>query len=70
MTILQFAQAINELTGNLSGIVFKPLPVDDPNSAGLTSAKPDGCLAGSPLCRCARAWKGPSTIFVSDSAWR
>ncbi len=30
MTILQFAQAINELTGNPSGIVFKPLPVDDP----------------------------------------
>ena len=30
MTILQFAQAINDLTGNPSGIVFKPLPVDDP----------------------------------------
>ncbi|MCS6844364.1 MAG: SDR family oxidoreductase [Caldilineales bacterium] len=30
MTILQFAEAINRLTGNQGGIVFKPLPVDDP----------------------------------------
>lgn len=30
MTILQFAQVINELTGNKGGIVYKPLPQDDP----------------------------------------
>lgn len=30
MTILQFAQAINQIIGNPGGIVFKPLPVDDP----------------------------------------
>ncbi len=30
MTILQFAERINALTGNPAGIVFKPLPKDDP----------------------------------------
>jgi dTDP-glucose 4,6-dehydratase len=30
MTILQFAQAINQLTQNPGGIAFMPLPVDDP----------------------------------------
>jgi dTDP-glucose 4,6-dehydratase len=29
-TILQFAQLINEMTENPAGIIFKPLPVDDP----------------------------------------
>jgi len=31
MTILTFAETINRLTGNRSGIVFKPLPTDDPH---------------------------------------
>jgi dTDP-glucose 4,6-dehydratase len=31
MTILEFAQLINRLTGNPGGIVFKPLPADDPH---------------------------------------
>ncbi len=30
MTILEFAETINSITGNKAGIVFKPLPVDDP----------------------------------------
>ncbi|MEZ4709663.1 MAG: UDP-glucuronic acid decarboxylase family protein [Caldilineaceae bacterium] len=30
ITILQFAEKINELTGNSAGIQFKPLPKDDP----------------------------------------
>jgi dTDP-glucose 4,6-dehydratase len=30
MTILQFAQRINALTGNPGGIIYKPLPKDDP----------------------------------------
>ncbi len=30
MTILEFAERINALTGNPAGIVFEPLPVDDP----------------------------------------
>lgn len=30
LTILQFAEAINALTGNRAGVVFKPLPQDDP----------------------------------------
>lgn len=30
MTILQFAERINAITGNPGGIVFKPLPKDDP----------------------------------------
>jgi len=31
MSILAFAQTINELTGNPAGIIFKPLPPDDPH---------------------------------------
>jgi dTDP-glucose 4,6-dehydratase len=30
MTIRQFAELINRLTGNRAGILYKPLPVDDP----------------------------------------
>ncbi|MEA3337973.1 MAG: UDP-glucuronic acid decarboxylase family protein [Chloroflexota bacterium] len=30
MTILRFAHLINEITGNEAGVVFKPLPEDDP----------------------------------------
>jgi len=30
MTILEFAETINRITGNKAGIIFKPLPVDDP----------------------------------------
>ncbi len=30
MTILEFAETINRITGNKAGIVFKSLPVDDP----------------------------------------
>jgi dTDP-glucose 4,6-dehydratase len=31
ITILEFAETINRLTGNPAGIVFKPLPLDDPH---------------------------------------
>ncbi|MEZ4768098.1 MAG: UDP-glucuronic acid decarboxylase family protein [Caldilineales bacterium] len=30
MTILEFATLVNEITGNPGGIIFKPLPEDDP----------------------------------------
>lgn len=30
MSILQFAETINEMTGNKAGIVYQPLPQDDP----------------------------------------
>jgi dTDP-glucose 4,6-dehydratase len=30
LTIYEFASVINELTGNMGGICFEPLPVDDP----------------------------------------
>ncbi len=39
-TILQLAETIVELTGSNSGIVFKPLPSDDPKQR-----RPDICLA-------------------------
>jgi dTDP-glucose 4,6-dehydratase len=32
MTIRQFAEAINRVTGNTAGIAFKPLPQDDPRT--------------------------------------
>jgi dTDP-glucose 4,6-dehydratase len=31
MSILEFAELINRLTGNRAGIAFRPLPVDDPH---------------------------------------
>jgi dTDP-glucose 4,6-dehydratase len=31
LSILAFAELINRLTGNLAGVVFRPLPVDDPH---------------------------------------
>jgi len=31
MSILTFAQTINKLTDNPAGIIFKPLPPDDPH---------------------------------------
>jgi dTDP-glucose 4,6-dehydratase len=31
ITILEFAETINRLTGNPAGIIFKPLPLDDPH---------------------------------------
>lgn len=41
MTILQFAQVINELTANKGGIIYKPLPQDDPKQRqpDITKAK-------------------------------
>ncbi len=30
MSILQFAETINRITGNTAGVIFKPLPKDDP----------------------------------------
>ena len=31
MSILEFARTINRITGNQAGIVFGPLPTDDPH---------------------------------------
>jgi dTDP-glucose 4,6-dehydratase len=31
LSILTFAEKINELTGNKAGIVFRPRPIDDPS---------------------------------------
>ncbi len=31
MTVVEFAQRINAITGNKAGIVFRPRPIDDPN---------------------------------------
>lgn len=46
MTILQFAEAINRLTGNLGGIVFEPLPEDDPRQRRPNIAKAQRVLHG------------------------
>jgi dTDP-glucose 4,6-dehydratase len=46
MTILQFAEAINRLTGNAAGIVRQPLPVDDPKQRRPDISKARRVLAG------------------------
>ncbi|MBV7336289.1 SDR family oxidoreductase [Chloroflexi bacterium TSY] len=39
MTILQFAEKINQITGNPGGIKFNPLPIDDPQQRQPNIAK-------------------------------
>ena len=46
MTILHFAEAINRLTGNPAGIVFEPLPVDDPKQRRPNISKAQRVLNG------------------------
>ena len=46
MTILQFAEAIRDLTGGRSTIVFKELPVDDPKVRRPDIAKAKRVLNG------------------------
>jgi dTDP-glucose 4,6-dehydratase len=46
MTILQFAEAINRLTGNLAGIVRQSLPVDDPKQRRPDISKAQRVLDG------------------------
>jgi len=46
MTILQFAEAINRLTGNPGGIAFEPLPVDDPKQRRPDISKAQRVLHG------------------------
>ncbi len=46
MTILQFAEAINRLTGNQAGIIHEPLPVDDPKQRRPDISKARRVLAG------------------------
>ena len=48
MTILQFAQAVLEATGSKSGIVFQPLPVDDPKVRQPDIAKAKKLLGWEP----------------------
>jgi dTDP-glucose 4,6-dehydratase len=43
-TMLELAEVVNELTGNTAGIVYEPLPVDDPKQR-----KPDITLASEAL---------------------
>jgi dTDP-glucose 4,6-dehydratase len=49
MTILQFAEAINEITQNPAEIVFKPLPVDDPKQRQPDIAKARRVLGWEPV---------------------
>ena len=46
MTIQQFAEAINRLTDNPAGIIYKPLPVDDPKQRRPDISKARRVLAG------------------------
>ncbi len=46
MTILQFAETINRLTGNPAGIVRRPLPVDDPQQRRPDISKAQRALGG------------------------
>ena len=48
MTILDFAQTINEITGNPGGIRFEPLPVDDPKQRQPDITKAKAILGWTP----------------------
>lgn len=47
-TILEFAQKINELTGNKGGIAIKPLPTDDPKQRQPNISKAQRLLGWQP----------------------
>ena len=47
-TILEFAQKINELTGNQAGIAIKPLPTDDPKQRQPNIGKAQRLLGWQP----------------------
>ncbi len=47
-SILEFAQKINEFTGNAAGIQFKPLPMDDPKQRQPNIAKAQRVLGWQP----------------------
>lgn len=49
LTILQFAELVNRITGNEAGIVFKPLPVDDPRTRQPDIAKARRLLDWKPV---------------------
>ena len=49
MTILEFAEQIRSLTGSTSGIVFEPLPEDDPKQRRPDIAKARAVLGWQPL---------------------
>jgi dTDP-glucose 4,6-dehydratase len=46
MTILRFAEVINDVTGNPAGVAFKPLPVDDPRQREPDIRKAERVLGG------------------------
>lgn len=48
LTIYQFAEAINRITGNPAGIIFEPLPKDDPKQRKPDISKAERILQWGP----------------------
>ena len=68
MTLLELAEAVIEVTGSRSEIVFEALPIDDPQVRQPDITRASSCSAGSPRSSCATACGGRSTRPAS-SAW-
>ena len=49
MTILEFASLVNEITGNPAGLIFKPLPEDDPKQRKPDISKARALLDWEPM---------------------
>ncbi len=68
-TLLELAEAVLEVTGSHSEIVFEPLPVDDPHPAPPRHhAAPASCSAGNRPSSSTRASAGRSTSPASSAS--
>ncbi len=63
LTIVEFAQVINELTGNKAGIRFEPLPVDDPKQRRPDISKARRLLGWEPKVDLAQGMAETITFF-------
>lgn len=63
LTIAEFAQVINELTGNKAGIRYEPLPVDDPKQRRPDISKARRLLGWEPKVDLAQGMAETITFF-------
>ena len=68
-TLLELAEAVIEVTGIASEIVYEALPTDDPKVRQPDIGRPASCWAGSPRSPCTRACAARSTRPASTCSW-